>query len=235
MEYIKLNRKIMEWEWYGNINTCRLFIHMLLRANWKDGRFEGKVIPRGSFVSSLPKLADETSMTIREVRTAISHLKLTGEVTCKTYPKYTVFTVKNYCEYQSSDIQNDSQTTGNRHSNDILTTTIEEKKEGKNNKKEDTNVSKKKFEPPTVDDVRAYCQERNNSVDPQTFVDFYSSKGWMVGKNHMKDWKAAVRTWEKSSRQSREAPAQKKYDANKGMMTSNYGDMSEFEKSMLAN
>ena len=224
MEYIKLNRKIMEWEWYGNINTCRLFIHMLLRANWKDGRFEGKVIPRGSFVSSLPKLADETSMTIREVRTAISHLKLTGEVTCKTYPKYTVFTVKNYCEYQSSDIQND-----------ILTTTIEEKKEGKNNKKEDTNVSKKKFEPPTVDDVRAYCQERNNSVDPQTFVDFYSSKGWMVGKNHMKDWKAAVRTWEKSSRQSREAPAQKKYDANKGMMTSNYGDMSEFEKSMLAN
>lgn len=94
MEYIKLNRKIMEWEWYGNINTCRLFIHMLLRANWKDGRFEGKVIPRGSFVSSLPKLADETSMTIREVRTAISHLKLTGEVTCKTYPKYTVFTVE---------------------------------------------------------------------------------------------------------------------------------------------
>lgn len=131
MEYIKLNRKIMDWEWYGNINTCRLFIHMLLRANWKDGRFEGKVIPRGSFVSSLPKLADETSMTIREVRTAISHLKSTGEVTCKTYPKYTVFTVKNYCEYQSSDIQNDSQTTGKRHSNDILTTTIEEKKEGK--------------------------------------------------------------------------------------------------------
>ena len=131
MEYIKLNRKIMEWEWYGNINTCRLFIHMLLRANWKDGRFEGKVIPRGSFVSSLPKLADETSLTIREVRTAISHLKSTGEVTCKTYPKYTVFTVKNYCEYQSSDIQNDSQATDKRHSNDILTTTIEEKKEGK--------------------------------------------------------------------------------------------------------
>ena len=57
----------------------------------------------------------------------------------------------------------------------------------------------------------------------------------MVGKNHMKDWKEAVRNWEKSSRQSREAPVQKKYDANKGMMTSNYGDMSEFEKAMLAN
>ena len=234
MDYIKLSRKILEWEWWDDINTCRLFIYCLLKANWKDGRFKGMVIPKGSFVSSIPKMSDETSLTIREIRTAISHLKSTGEVTCKSYAKYTVFTVKNYCEYQQSDLQNDRQATGKRHSNDMLTTTIEEYKEGKNNKKEDTNVSKKKFVPPTVEEVRAYCQERNNKVDPQKFVDFYSCKGWMVGKNHMKDWKAAVRTWEKSSRQSREAPA-KKYDANKGMMTSNDGDMSEFEKSMLAN
>jgi hypothetical protein len=224
----------MEWEWYGNINTCRLFIHMLLRANWKDGRFEGKVIPRGSFVSSLPKLAEETSLTIREVRTAISHLKSTGEVTCKTYPKYTVFTVKNYCEYQQSDIQNDSQTTDKRHSNDILTTTIEEKKEGKNNKKEDTNVSKKKFIPPTVEEVRAYCQERGNNVDPQTFVDYYKSNGWMVGRNKMKDWKAAVRsTWEKNSKQEN-GLERKKFDANKGIIQRDY-DMAEYEKAILAN
>lgn len=234
MEYIKLNRKIMEWEWYWNINTCRLFIHMLLRANWKDGRFEGKVIPRGSFVSSLPKLAEETAMTIREVRTAISHLKSTGEVTCKTYPKYTVFTVKNYCEYQQSDMQNDSQTTDKRHSNDILTTTIEEKKEGKNNKKVDTNVSTKKFIPPTVEEVRAYCQERGNKVDPQAFVDYYTSNGWMVGRNRMKDWKAAVRgTWEKTSKREKESE-RKKFDANKGIIQRDY-DMAEYEKAILAN
>lgn len=235
MDYIKLSRKILEWEWWDDINTCRLFIYCLLKANWKDGRFKGMVIPKGSFVSSIPKMSDETSLTIREIRTAISHLKSTGEVTCKSYAKYTVFTVKNYCEYQQSDLQSDRQATGKRHSNDMLTTTIEEYKEGKNNKKEDTNVSKKKFVPPTVEEVRAYCQERGNKVDPQAFVDHYTSNGWMVGKNKMKSWKAAVGTWERSSWQSREAPAQKKYDANKGMMTSNYGDMSEFEKSMLAN
>ena len=55
---------------------------------------------------------------------------------------------------------------------------------------------RKRFTPPTVDDVMAYCMERGNSVDPQRFVDYYSSNGWMVGKNKMKDWKAAVRTWE---------------------------------------
>ena len=56
----------------------------------------------------------------------------------------------------------------------------------------------KRFIPPTVDEVAAYCQERGNSLDPDAFVDFYASKGWMVGKNLMKDWKAAVRTWERS-------------------------------------
>ena len=53
------------------------------------------------------------------------------------------------------------------------------------------------FIPPTVEEVKAYCIERHNSVNAERFVDFYSSKGWMVGKNKMKDWKAAVRTWEK--------------------------------------
>lgn len=56
----------------------------------------------------------------------------------------------------------------------------------------------KRFIPPTVDEVAAYCQERGNGLDPESFVDFYASKGWMVGKNPMKDWKAAVRTWERS-------------------------------------
>lgn len=53
---------------------------------------------------------------------------------------------------------------------------------------------------PTVEEVKEYCKERNNSVDAETFVDFYSAKGWLIGKNKMKDWKAAVRTWEKNDK-----------------------------------
>ena len=55
-----------------------------------------------------------------------------------------------------------------------------------------------RFAPPTLEEVTAYCRERGNKVDPQKFVDFYTMKGWMVGKNKMKDWRAAVRTWERS-------------------------------------
>ena len=58
--------------------------------------------------------------------------------------------------------------------------------------------TRKAFSPPSVDEVKAYCSERKNSVDAEKFVDYYSSNGWMVGKNKMKDWKAAVRTWEKN-------------------------------------
>lgn len=70
-----------------------------------------------------------------------------------------------------------------------------------------------RFVPPTVEEVTDYCQERKNSVNPETFVDFYTAKGWMVGKNKMKDWKSAVRTWERS-RQNGSATAPKRdYDS----------------------
>ena len=58
---------------------------------------------------------------------------------------------------------------------------------------------KQTFQKPTIEEIREYCQERKNNVDPQRFFDFYESKGWLVGKSKMKDWKASVRTWEKNS------------------------------------
>lgn len=75
-------------------------------------------------------------------------------------------------------------------------------KEKKSEKK-----SAKRFTPPTIEEVQAYCQERGNNVDAERFVDFYASKGWKVGNSSMKDWKASVRTWEK--RDSGNKPKQK--------------------------
>ena len=60
-----------------------------------------------------------------------------------------------------------------------------------------------RFTPPSVEEVRVYCAERKNSVDPERFVDFYASKGWLVGKTRMKDWRAAVRSWERSDSQQK--------------------------------
>jgi hypothetical protein len=57
---------------------------------------------------------------------------------------------------------------------------------------------RKRFAPPTIDEVKEYCRERKNGVDAERFIDYYTSNGWLVGKNKMKDWKAAVRTWERN-------------------------------------
>lgn len=63
--------------------------------------------------------------------------------------------------------------------------------------KEDNKEIRKRFAPPTIDEVKEYCEERGNNVDPERFIDFYTSVGWKVGNKPMKDWRAAVRTWEK--------------------------------------
>lgn len=80
-----------------------------------------------------------------------------------------------------------------------------EKAKDKEKTKEDTKAkdntgdicAQARFVPPKAEEVSAYCLERGNGIDGQSFIDFYESKGWMIGKNRMKDWKAAVRTWEK--------------------------------------
>lgn len=136
MDYVKISRKILEWEWYTDANTKVLFLHILLKANWKDGRFQGIEVPRGSFVTSLQNLAAETGLTVRNVRTALKHLENTGEVTSNRHVKFSVITVKNYDRYQSGD----TQVTVNRQASDSQVTTIEE---GKKERKEEYNKSPK--------------------------------------------------------------------------------------------
>lgn len=94
------------------------------------------------------------------------------------------------------------------------------------------NTKRKVFSTPTVDDVRAYCLERNNKVDPQSFVDFYESKGWMIGKNKMKDWKAAVRTWEKNETKTRQEGTAKLVKDNNNFARRDY-DMDDLERRLL--
>lgn len=98
--FIVLNRKICNWRWYTNANTFRVFIHILLQANYEDRDFENITIKRGQFVSTPEKIGKSLGLTCRQVRTAVNHLKSTNELTSKGHNKYTVFTVVNYDMYQ---------------------------------------------------------------------------------------------------------------------------------------
>jgi len=108
--YIKLYRKFTKWEWYDDLNTCRVFLHLLLTVNYEKMSWRGITVEAGQRICSISKLAEETKLSIQAVRTAISHLQLTNEVTSESTTQYTVFTVINWKKYQeatneSTDVQ----------------------------------------------------------------------------------------------------------------------------------
>ena len=140
--FIKIDRKILQWEWWHDINTFRLFVYMLLSAYWKDGSYKGKDVQRGSFPATIPFLARETNLTENEIRTALKHLQSTGEITVKSTNKFSVFTVNNYDLYQAVNRQNYRQTTDkitdkpqtiNRQLTDSILKEYKEDKEINNN------------------------------------------------------------------------------------------------------
>lgn len=207
--WLKLHRCFLGWEWYRDTNTKVIFLHLLLLANHGESRYKGFTLHSGQLITSFAEISEATGLTVRQVRTAINHLKTTREVTIKTTNKFSVITLENWAFYQNEIDEATSKTTRNgsvkRQASDTQPTRlIEECKEFNNDKKE-RNISvpakpavTNKFILPSVEDVTDYCRERGNSVDPSRFIDFYTSKGWLVGKNKMKCWKAAVRTWEKN-------------------------------------
>ena len=184
-----------------------MFLHLLITVNWTDKKWKGQEIKRGSIVSSYEKLATETGLSVMQVRTAIKKLRSTGEITSKSSNKNTVFIVNNYDLYQVGNKQNNEPVTSKEQTDNIQITTTKESKEVK--KEKNNNI--KRFTPPTYEQVSTYCKERNNTVDAERFYDFYESKGWMVGKNKMKDWKAAVRNWERSSKQETKPAKQNQF------------------------
>ena len=93
------------------------------------------------------------------------------------------------------------------------------------------NRERSAFRPPDVSEVRSYCQERKNKVDPERFVDFYTSKGWLVGKTKMKDWRAAVRNWEKEE-DARSGTTQQ--STKQGYIRSDY-DIDAIERALVKN
>mgnify|MGYP001854331618 FL=1 len=98
--YIKLYRSLLRWEWYDDANTFRVFVHLLLTVNHEPQKWHGITIDRGQRLASFSKIAQELSLSIKEVRTAIRHLIETGELAHSTTAKYGIFTIQNYEKFQ---------------------------------------------------------------------------------------------------------------------------------------
>ena len=157
--FIKINRNILDWRWYGDDNTFRVFFHLLLKANYQDGEFEIHAIKRGQLVTGLKTLSKELSLSIQQVRTALKHLKLTNEISIQTTTKYSIITINNYSKYQHNPYNTtNTQATDNQHTaNKQLTNNQQQYKKNK----KDKNIRNKEYS--------AHAQERNASHSLEDF------------------------------------------------------------------
>lgn len=140
--FIKLHRKLNNWEWINDPNVFCTFIHILLNANYEDKKWKGNDIKRGQFLTSLDRLSEITGLSKQQTRTALEKLKSTNEITCIATNKFTIIEVVNYNTYQSKEFENNTdinpqdniQSTFNQHSNNIQITLTKEIKEIKETK-----------------------------------------------------------------------------------------------------
>ena len=206
--FIVVKKKIRNWKWWKNPTARSLWFYILLEANWKDEYdMHGNLIERGSFIRSLRTMEEECGFTVKTIRAWLRKFEASGEIKVEKVSGYTKIIVLNYKKYQDYSPENSKKTVVNETTpsttpsttaDTTVSTTPSTTDRTIYNHSNNSNNNKRSFTPPTVEEVKQYCSERHNSVDPQVFVDFYSAKGWMVGKNHMKDWKACVRTWERN-------------------------------------
>ena len=196
--FMILPREIRRWSWYRNSKMVHMLVHLMLEAQYQDSSYMGIEIKRGQLVTGRKQLSVETGMSEREVRTCLERLQNDQLINIKSTNKFSVITIYNYDSWQFVTNTNDQQTTNRTPTNDQLNDHIQTINKDNNNKEKDTNVSKKKqgFVKPTIDEVAAYIIEKGYHFDAERFHAYYESNGWMVGRNKMKDWKAACRTWE---------------------------------------
>ena len=145
--FIKLYKKLLKWEWYDDPNTKILFIHILLRANWEAGSWHGIDYGVGEFITSLQTLANETHLSVMQVRTALNHLIATGEITTRQQGKARIITVNNWCAYQGSNKDNNKVVTRLQQDDNKVVTTDKEYKNNKNKKKDSfRNFKERKYD-----------------------------------------------------------------------------------------
>ena len=195
--WIKLHRQFKDWEWYNKSEMVHLFIHCLIKSNFKEGNFQGIEVEKGSFITSLKHLSDETNISIQTIRTCLKKLQLTKEIDVKSTNKLTKITICKYESYQFESDEANKQLTNNQQTTNKQLTTIEERKENKE-EKESIDSRKLKFSNSLKPFLVTYGKETLND-----FYGYWTEKGENDKKMRFEkqtsfDIKRRLTTWTKN-------------------------------------
>ena len=197
--YIKLYRSLLNWEWYDDINTKTVFLHLLLTVSIEESKWHGITVPRGARVSSYQTLAKETGLSVQQLRTSVKRLESTGTLTRYKYPKYTVFALKNFDKYQPSTSK---ETNCQQGANKVPTGSQQQYKKIEEDKEDNylsiLDAENQNF-PPTLEEIRLFAEQEKIRIDVQKFYDYYTERDWKTKNgNFIRNWKKTLQYWGKT-------------------------------------
>jgi len=217
--WVKLHRKAIENGWLKNHNMWIFWTYCLLKASHKRHKhlvgFRQIELAPGQFVFGRKIASIETGLSEQAVRTCLENFKKLGNITSTSTNKYTLVTIVNWGLYQDTNQETNQQpnqkVTSNQPAGNQQVTTNKNvrMKECKNKER-----GGKKFTLPSIDEISSYMKKLgipDHAFMAERFFHFYQAKGWMIGKNKMKNWKSACVTWKK--REPREINQLKEIDS----------------------
>lgn len=204
--WIKLHRKLKDWQWYDDHNATRLLIHLLVSVNYEDKKWKGILIKSGSMVTSWEHLSKDCGLSLRQTRTSMSKLESSGEVTRKVTNKFQLITLLKWEELQSNDNQVTAELTDGRQTNDKLSTTTKEHKEIKEVKENNIDSRKQKF--------ATTLKEFSNIYSRDMLKEFYAY--WTEpNKSNTKFRQELEKTWDIKTRLNNWSKNDKTFKSNK--------------------
>jgi hypothetical protein len=196
MGWIKLDRAVQDHFIWREPEALKFWIYLLMAASLTDKVtvFNGKnlTIKRGQLVFGLNAASAKLGISVRRLRTFLKWFENDHMIDKQITNKFSIISIVKFCDYQDTG----KQTTSKRQANDKQTTTTIE-----------VRSKNKEYLPPTVAEVQTYCDSRSNGIDAEMFVAFYEARGWKIGKEQMKSWKACVITWERRRKEQTPTPA----------------------------
>lgn len=187
-----------------------VWMYLLLNATHKEQEkmFAGKKITLqpGQLITGRKKIAEEFKINESKVQRILKLFESEQQIEQQTSNANRLITIVNWCLYQGNEQQIEQQM------NNQCTTNEQPVNTNKNVRMKECkkDIESRRFTPPTPQEVSEYCIEKGYSVDADKFVDFYTAKNWMIGKNKMKDWKAAVRNWNRRDKDESKQQAKQK-------------------------
>jgi len=198
--WIKIHRSIKDHWLYQEDRVYSRFEawnDILLSVNYSDSKqiIKGKVytIRRGESIFSLDTWAKRWKWDKSKVRRFLNLLQTDSMIVLVTDNITTHLTVCNYASYQDERNASETPKKRKRNTNEIQMTPIKEEEEIQEEEKD------KKFQKPTINEIALYMEEQGMNNISERFYNYYEAKGWMIGKNKMKNWKACVKTWKEGN------------------------------------